>query len=110
MKQNPIDELQKIRLDKKEFDFCRGLFDKITKMPAFSEKDRENVLSFLKSECERKKFNAEFNRIETEEAYIVYEFKLNNKPCFVAFDAEGKNPANLIPSGVVNLQKPISTN
>jgi len=103
MNENPINEMQKIRLDEKEFNFCKKLAEKILKYNSASEKERKETIDYISKECSKKKHSFSFNKIETEPEFEVYEFMFNNKPCYLAFQLDGKQPPNLIPSGIVNL-------
>jgi len=108
MKQNPLEDIQKIRLNEEEYKFCGKLAKKIERYNSSLEEDRQKVLAYLEKECKSKKYTVSYHKIDTEDEFIVYQFNLNNKPCYVSFEKNGKSSPNLIPSGVVQLGNPNS--
>jgi hypothetical protein len=99
-----IEELQKERLTKDEYDFCGKIYKKIEKLPAQTQAHRDAILDLIKKECKRKNFSLE--QAEAEAGLIIYKFYLNNKCNFLIFNLLADTPVNLIPSGIMILGEP----
>jgi hypothetical protein len=94
-------QLQKERLSQDEFNFCKKLFDAISKMPALTAEQKKNILDYIKQQSNDKYQLTISEFTNPPKELQIYNLFLNKKNCFIVFDLLKGGPANIIPSGVL---------
>ena len=87
------------KLSKEEYIFCSKLRNEISHMLAISEENRQDIIKYITKKCI--KHQCSFNRIQSEEQFIIWQFMLNGKENFLVFDRFGKLPPNIVPAGLI---------
>jgi hypothetical protein len=93
--------LQKERLSKDEFEFCKKLFEQTSTMSAHTNAQKEEILQVIKNKASDK-YKIKITDFDNPPKGLqIYNFYVNDKRCYIVFDILGAAPVNIIPSGVI---------